>query len=318
LIGLRFVFIDQDYRLNVSDGEGLVAPLKSLGDVEFYDDRPCSQDVLYERGRGADVIFVKINQFTNELLDRLADSGVKFFQFMGIGYSNYLDVDHCLSSGMKIRGIGEYGSNSVAEYALASILCATRGIAAADRRMKAKVWDMNGLLGVELASSTVGVVGTGAIGELVARKLSLLGAKVLAADIAPKRELVEKYGVKYADIETLMRESDVVTLHLKYTPETHGLVSGELLGLMKPGAFLINIARAQIVDYDALKRLLDEGRIRGAAIDVHYGEPPADWSLALMDSVTASPHMGYFTEASNTNMLRLSVESVLDFVKSGA
>jgi phosphoglycerate dehydrogenase-like enzyme len=313
---LRFVFIDQDYRLNVSDGEGLVAPLRALGAVEFYDDRPCSQDVLYERGKGADVIFVKINQFTNELLDRLADSGVRFLQFMGIGYSNYLDVDHCLSRGMKIRGIGEYGSNSVAEYALASILCATRGIAAADRRMKAKLWDMSGLLGVELASSTVGVVGTGAIGELVAQKLSVLGAKVLACDIVPKRELIEKYGVKYASLETLMREADIVTLHLKYTPETHNLISGGLLGLMKPGSFLINIARAQIVDYDALREMLGKGRIRGAAIDVHYGEPPADWSLALMDSVTASPHMGYFTEASNTNMLRLSVESVLEFAKS--
>ncbi|MDR3255496.1 MAG: hypothetical protein LBT31_07990 [Synergistaceae bacterium] len=315
---MKFVFIDQDYRLNVSDGDGIVKRLKEFGDVEFYDDEPCSQDVLYERGKGADVIFFKINQFTNELIDRFADGGVKFIQFMGIGYSNYLNVDHCVSRGIRIRGIGEYGSNSVAEYALAFILCATRGITAADRRMKGKIWDTNGLLGMELASSTVGVIGTGAIGGLVAQKLSLLGSRVLACDITPNSELADSFGVKYVTIETLMGESDVVTLHMKYTPETHNFITGELLGLMKPGSFFINIARAQIVDYEALERLLGSGRIRGAAIDVHYGEPPADWRLALMENVTASPHMGYFTEASNTNMLRLSVESVLEFVKGTA
>jgi phosphoglycerate dehydrogenase-like enzyme len=310
---LKFVFIDQDYHLNVLNGEDIIAPLKEFGEVVYYDDKPCSQEVLYERGRDADVIFIKINQFSNELIDRFAM--LKFMQFIGIGYSNYLDVDHCLSRGIKIRGIGEYGSNSVAEYALACILNAIRGIATADRRMKNKVWNMQGLLGRELTSSTVGVVGTGAIGGLVAQKLSLLGARVIASDIYPKQELTDSYGVKYEDLKTLMRESDVVSLHLSYTPETQNLISRELLELMKPGSFFINLARAQIVDYGALKDMLTAGRIRGAAIDVHYGEPPVDWSLALMDNVIATPHMGYFTETSNTNMLRLSVASVLKYVK---
>jgi D-3-phosphoglycerate dehydrogenase len=311
---LKFVFIDQDYRLNVSDGEKIVAPLMALGDVEHYDDMPCSQDVLFERGRDADVIFIKINQLSNGLIDRW--TGLKLVQFMGIGYSNYLDVDYCVSKGIEIRGIGEYGSNSVAEYAVAFILCTTRCISIADRRMKQKIWDTRGLLGAELASSVAGIVGTGAIGSLVAQKLSLLGARVLACDISPRQELIDRYGVRYVDMETLMRESDIVSVHLKYNPETQNIISGKLLGMMKPGSFFINIGRAQTVDYEALRDLLRSGRIRGAAIDVHYGEPPSDWSLAMMDNVIASPHMGYFTEASNTNMLRLSVESALDFVKS--
>jgi D-3-phosphoglycerate dehydrogenase len=311
---LKFVFIDQDYRLNVSDGEKIAAPLMALGEVEHYDDIPCSQDILYERGRDADVIFIKINQLSNGLIDRW--TRLKLVQFMGIGYSSYLDADYCVSKGIEIRGIGEYGSNSVAEYAIAFILCTTRFVSVADRRMKQRIWDTSGMLGTELASSVVGIVGTGAIGGLVAQKLSLLGARVLACDISPKQELIDRYGVRYVDIETLMSESDVVSVHLKYNPETRNIISEKLLGMMKPGSFFVNIGRAQTVDYEALKDLLRSGRIRGAAIDVHYGEPPSDWSLAMMDNVIASPHMGYFTEASNTNMLRLSVESVLDFVKS--
>jgi D-3-phosphoglycerate dehydrogenase len=182
--------------------------------------------------------------------------------------------------------------------------------------MKQKIWDTRGLLGMELASSVAGIVGTGAIGGLVARKLSLLGAKVLACDISPQQELIDRFGVRYVDAETLMSESDIVSVHLKYNPGTEKIISRRLLGMMKPGSFFVNIGRAQTVDYDALEDLLRSGRIRGAAIDVHYGEPPANWSLALMDNVIASPHMGYFTEASNTNMLRLSVKSVLEFVKS--
>jgi lactate dehydrogenase-like 2-hydroxyacid dehydrogenase len=168
---MKIVFIDQDYRANVRDGEGIVAPLLKYGDVVGYDDLPCSQETLAERGRGAEIIFFKINQPGNYIIDGW--TGLKFMQFIGIGYSNYLDVPHCNSRGITVRGIGEYGSNSVAEFTLGVILNAIRGISLSDRRMKDKIWTLNGMLGRELASSTVGVIGTGAVGALVARKVSL-------------------------------------------------------------------------------------------------------------------------------------------------
>jgi phosphoglycerate dehydrogenase-like enzyme len=311
---MKIVFIDQDYRANVRDGEGLVAPLLKYGDVVGYDDRPCSQETLAERGRGAEIIFFKINQPGNDIIDGW--TGLKFMQFIGTGYSNYLDVPHCGARGITVRGIGEYGSDSVAEFEIGVILNVIRGISLADRRMKDKIWTLDGMLGRELASSTVGIVGTGAVGALVARKVSLLGAGVIACDIYKNRELEEKYGVRYAEVETVMREADVVSVHLKYTPETEGMISRELLGLMKRGSYFINTSRAQIVDYAALESMLRDGRLAGAAIDVHYGEPPADWSLARMENVIATPHMGYYTEAANTNMLRLSVESVLEYLRT--
>ncbi|MDR1471775.1 MAG: hypothetical protein LBS75_04555 [Synergistaceae bacterium] len=311
---MRIVFIDQDYRLNVFGGEEIAAPLREFGEVECHDDRPCSQEVLYERGRGAEVIFFKINQPGNDLIDRL--DKLKFMQFIGIGYNNYLDVAHCAARGITVRGIGEYGSNSVAEYTLGLVLCATRGIALADRRMKDRTWSLEGMLGMELSSSVVGVIGTGAVGGLVARKMSLLGARVLACDICPSRELAQGFGVRYVDAETLMRESDIVSVHLKYSGETEKIISRKLLGLMKRSSYFINTSRAQIVDCAALEEMLRSGRIAGAAIDVHYGEPPSDWSLASMENVVSTPHMGYYTKAANTNMLRLSVESALEYLRN--
>ncbi|MDR3076567.1 MAG: hydroxyacid dehydrogenase [Synergistaceae bacterium] len=311
---MKIVFIDQDYRANVFDGEGLVAPLAEYGEVTGYDDDPCGQEVLYERARGADVMFFKINHLGNDLIDRLAK--LKFMQFIGIGYRDYADVPHCASRGITVRGIGEYGSNAVAEFALGLIFNAIRGIPVAYRRMKNHVWTLDGMLGGELALSAVGVVGTGAIGGLVAKKLSLLGARVLAYDIYPDDELREKFGVEYVDIATLMRESDVVSVHLKHTPQTEGLISRELLGMMKRGSYFINTARAQIVDYGALDDFLREGRLAGAAIDVHYSQPPSDWGLYDMENVIATPHMGYYTKIANTNMLRLSVASVMEYLKT--
>jgi phosphoglycerate dehydrogenase-like enzyme len=316
MAALKIVFIDQDYRANVSDGEGIVAPLREYGEVAGYDDAPCGQEVLYERARGAEVVFFKINHLSRGLIERLERT--KFMQFIGIGYSDYLDVPHCESRGITVRGIGEYGSNSVAEFALALIMNALRNITVADARMKSRVWSLDGMLGRELSSSTVGVVGTGAVGGLVARKASLLGSRVLACDVSPSAELAEKFGVEYTDIERLMRESDVVSVHLKYTPATKGMISRELLGTMKPGAYFVNTARAQVADYGALEDMLRGGRLAGAAIDVHYAQPPERWSLTDMENVIATPHMGYYTETANTNMLRLSVESVLKYLRGGA
>jgi D-3-phosphoglycerate dehydrogenase len=310
---LKIVFIDQDYRANVSDGEGLVEPLREYGEVVCYDDAPCGQDELSERARGAEVVFFKINHLGRELIDGM--SGARLLQFIGIGYRDYLDVPYCEAKGITVRGIGEYGSNSVAEFALGLILNAIRGISAADRRMKDCVWSLDGMLGRELSSSVVGIFGAGAVGGLVARKVSLLGARALACDVRPDAELSERFGVEYVSAARLMRESDVVSVHLKHAPETEGMISRELLGMMKRGAYFVNTARAQVVDYGALEEFLRDGRLAGAAVDVHYAQPPDDWGLARMENVIATPHMAYYTRTANTNMLRLSVESALGYLR---
>jgi phosphoglycerate dehydrogenase-like enzyme len=309
---MKFVFLDQDVNRDFINGNEVIAPLKKLGEVCCYDDDPCPQEELYERASDADVIIFSINQLGNPLIEKLAQNKkLKHIQFMGIGYKSYVDEEFCRSLGISVLGVGEYGSNAIAEYAIALMLSSIRGIAVGDRRMKKHEWNMKGLLGGEIAGSTVGVVGTGAIGRLVAQKLHLLGAEVIAFDIREDRELIEKYGVRYVSLEKLMRTSDIVSVHLKYTSQTEKIISAEMLSLMKPEAVFINTARAQVVDYDALLRMLKDGKISAAAVDVHYGEPPHDWDLVCMDNVIATPHIAYFTAVANTNLLRKSVESVL-------
>ncbi|MDL2298175.1 D-isomer specific 2-hydroxyacid dehydrogenase family protein [Synergistaceae bacterium OttesenSCG-928-D05] len=306
---MHFVFVDQDIDLNVLNGREIIAPLLEIGTVTCFDDAPCSQDTLYERAKDADVIFVSVNRFDNELIDKLQK--LKIAQFMGIGYSNYFDVEYCEKKGIKVLGVGEYGSNAVAEYTLALMLDAIRGISRSDGKMKKAIWSMDGVLGGEISGATVGIIGTGAIGSLVARKTAALGATVLGVDIYPNKFLAEEGIVNYVDIETLMQKSDIVSVHLKYTQETKGYVSADLLSLMKPSSVFINTARAQVVDYDALQRMLENRKIRCAALDVHYEEPLSDWGLAQMENVIATPHLAYFTESANTNLLKKSVESVL-------
>lgn len=307
---MKFVFLDQDITKDFINGEDIVAPLKKLGEVAYYDDMPCSQDVLYERAKDADVIIFAINHLENSLIERL--KRLKLIQFMGIGYRNYVDENFCASRGICVKGVGEYGSNAVAEYTMTLIFALFRGITIADRRMKLCNWDMEGLLGKELAGSTIGLVGTGAIGSLVAKKLTAMGAEVLAFDIRENQELKDVYGVQYTNLESLMAGSDLVSLHLTYTPQTANLISAGILAKIKKGAFFVNTARAQITDYDALGELLKNGIIKGAAIDVHDAEPPTSWSLSKMPNVISTPHIGYYTDTANTNLLRKSVESVLD------
>ena len=313
---MKFVFLDQDVNRDFINGNEVIAPLKKLGDVCCYDDDPCPQEELYERAKDADVIIFSINQLGNPLIEKLAQNKkLKHIQFMGIGYKNYLDAEFCRSLGITALGVGEYGSNAIAEYALALMLSSIRGISIGDRRMKKHEWNMKGLLGGEIAGSTVGVVGTGAIGRLVAQKLHLLGAEVIAFDVREDHELIEKYGVKYVSLEKLMQTSDIVSVHLKYTSRTEKIISAGMLSMMKKEAVFINTARAQIVDYDALLHMLTEGKIRAAAVDVHYGEPPHNWDLASMDNVIATPHIAYFTAVANTNLLRKSVESALKNIR---
>lgn len=312
---MNFVFLDQDINKDFINGEAIIAPLEKLGEVNCFNDTPCSQEILYERAKDANVIIFSINQLEKSLIKKLSlKKKLKLIQFMGIGYKNYVDVEYCASLGISVAGVGEYGSNAIAEYAIGLMLSLIRGINIGDRRMKNREWNTLGLLGGEIKGSIVGVVGTGAIGRLVAQKVKLLGGDVIAFDQRQDRELIERFGVRYVSLEELMKLSDIVTVHIKHTAETDRMISARLLSMMKLEAVFINTARAQVVDYGALYKILRNSKIRAAAIDVHNEEPPRDWDLVNLENVISTPHIAYFTAAANTNLLRKSVESVLNYL----
>ncbi len=306
---MKIVFIDQNVYKDFEDRIEIIDPLRKMGEVTAYDDIPVQDEELYERASDADIIVLSIHQLSNELIARFKN--LKLIQFMGIGYRNYADERFCISRNIKLLGIGEYGSNAVAEYTLGLTFSLLRGISEADRRMKKECWDMQGLLGGEICGSTFGIVGTGAIGRLVAEKISLLGGKVIATDLVPNQDLKDRYGVEYVDLPTLFASSDIVSCHLTHTKTTEKLISRELLSSMKAGAFFVNTSRAQVVDYGALYELLKEKRLAGAALDVYYSEPPQSYDLSKLENVVSTPHLGYYTKKSLENQLRKVVESIV-------
>ena len=236
--------------------------------------------------------------------------------YYGVGFENYVDADYCKSRGIELFNTPNYGSNTVAEYAIGLAFALTRRICIADRRMRNNDWRSQGLEGIEIAGLTFGVAGTGAIGSLVAKKASLLGAKVIAFDINESEELKEKFGVRYVELEDLMKTSDIVSLHINVLKSTKGIISQELIKSMKDGAFFINCARAAIVEsYEPVYERLKSGTLAGAAIDVFDSEPIASFEPCQIENLITSPHIGYLTCTAMVNTLKIAVEKTTEALK---
>ena len=272
---------------------------------------PDSVEEVVQRGSDADVIAFGLMQFTNEMIDRLPN--LKVLQFIGTGVWNFVDVDYAQSKGIRVLNIDGYGSNAVAEFGVALGMALARKVTKADRVLKENRWTIDELKGLEIKGSTVGVVGTGSIGSLVAEKYAMMGAKVVACDLYENEHLKEAYQVEYMSMEDVFHRADIVSLHMKVTKENENSIGDELFNAMKDGALLVNVARAELVDRNALVRALSQGTLGGAAIDVYNSEPPSeeDYALAKRDDVIATPHIGYYTQEANDNSIIMTVDSIL-------
>jgi D-3-phosphoglycerate dehydrogenase len=185
---------------------------------------------------------------------------------------------------------------SAAELAVALLLSAARNIVPANLALKNGEWKRSKYNGVELSEKTVGIVGLGRIGVLVAQRLSAFGVKLIAYDPYVQPARAAQIGVRLVPLDELMRESDFITVHLPKTAETAGLIGEEQLKLAKPTMYLINAARGGIVDEDALYRAISEGRVAGAGLDVYSKEPCTDSPLFGLETVVATPHLGASTD----------------------
>lgn len=211
--------------------------------------------------------------------------------FLGTGASSYIDMDAARECGIRVRTVRGYGDRSVAEHAFALMLAAARRVAEMDRELRAGTWDP--LAGMELEGKCLGIVGTGGIGRALGRMAAAFGMRVLAWNRTP---VPSDLPCRSAGLEDLLRQADVVSLHLALTPETHGIISAERLALLRPHTILINTARAALVDTVALVRVLEQQRIAHAALDVFDTEPlPPDDPLTKLPNVTLTSHAGFKT-----------------------
>jgi phosphoglycerate dehydrogenase-like enzyme len=199
-------------------------------------------------------------------------------------------------------------TETVAEMAIGMMLALTRRVVSADKAVRAGQWTRKygDLRGTELMGKTVGIIGLGRIGAAVARRLKPFEVELIYHDIMRNPELEEELGMEKKELDTLLREADVITLHVPYMPETHHLISDREIGLMREGVYIVNTARGRVIDQDALTGALRGGKVAGAALDVFEVEPlDIEGPLASMDNVILTPHLG---ASSNEAMRRMAVQ----------
>lgn len=205
------------------------------------------------------------SKITREALIKFPN--LKLVATLSTGF-DHIDLVACRERGVTVCNVPSYGENTVAEHALALLLALTRKIVPAVNQTRRGDFSLDGLRGVDLNGKTAGVIGTGRIGRHMIRMLRGLNMRVVAYDPRPQTELATDYGFTYVDLDDLLKQSDVVTIHCPSTPETRHLINEARLRLMKPTAFLINTARGAIVETQALARALQENRLAGVGLDV--------------------------------------------------
>lgn len=224
-----------------------------------------------------------------------AGTKLKVIARAGVGLDN-VDVKAATQAGVMVVNAPTSNIVSAAELAVALLLSVARNVVPANIALKNGEWKRSKYNGVELSEKTVGIVGLGRIGVLVAQRLSAFGVKLIAYDPYVQPARAAQIGVRLVPLDELMRESDFITVHLPKTPETAGLIGEEQLKIAKPTMYLINAARGGIVDEDALYQAIADGRVAGAGLDVYAKEPCTDSPLFALESVVATPHLGASTD----------------------
>ncbi|HSH45784.1 MAG TPA: phosphoglycerate dehydrogenase [Longimicrobiales bacterium] len=230
----------------------------------------------------------------------------------GVGVDN-IDVDAATERGIAVFNAPSGNTISAAELTMALLLAAVRKLPGADRSMRRGEWDRKAFKGVELYGKTLGLVGAGRIGGEVARRAKAFGMRLIAYDPFLQEDRATRLGIVTKELDDLLREADVISLHVPLTETTANLLNADRLALMKPGAVLVNAARGGVVDEDALAEAVREGRLGGAALDVFADEPlPADHPLRSLENVVLTPHLGAATREAQHNVAVEAAEAVRD------
>ncbi|MBN2621662.1 D-glycerate dehydrogenase [candidate division WOR-3 bacterium] len=259
----------------------------------------------------------------SDRIDRtMLDAGdrLKVIANYAVGYNN-IDCAEASKRRIVVTNTPDVLTETTADLTFSLILAIARRIVEADRFMRSGAftgWLPNLLLGTDVHGKTLGIVGFGRIGQAVAKRAHGFGMHVLYSDVEPRSHAVERtYEAIYCDLTTLLGEANFVSLHVPLTEHTRHLLSEQELSCMKPGAFLINVARGPVVDETALIKALRNKTIAGCALDVYENEPEVASELLALDNTILVPHIGSATEETRANMAVMVAESILSVVIRG-
>jgi D-3-phosphoglycerate dehydrogenase len=290
---VRGVFVDANESL-----AALFERLEKPGDpkVRINRDPDITPDQYPKLLDGAEIAVVDHTALPTEIAKQC--KALKHVVFLGTGARSYMNPEDLGELGIEVHLIKGYGDTAVAECAIALMWEAARGFARMDREMRAGNWLREGAM--QLTGKTLGLIGFGGIASEVARIALGSGMRVIAWNRSPKKHPK----VEFVELDELLTESDVVSIHLLLNDETRGLVSRACIEAMKPGVILVNTARGAIVDEEAMIEALNSGQIRHAGLDVFNTEPlPAGHPLTKIPNVTLSAHSAFRTPEASENLI---------------
>ncbi len=305
-----------------------------VADIRHFKESP---DMIINDIKDTTILSTFINSQVNKSVI-MSLPELKFVTTRSTGF-DHIDLDHARTRGIPVSNVPTYGENTVAEHTFALILSIARNLRESHLRAKKGDFSIKDLMGFDLRGKTIGVIGTGHIGQRVIKIATGFSMRVLA--LARKRDifLSEVLGFEYADLETILKESDIISLHVPHNKDTHHLINIHNIGLIKRGAILINTARGALVETAALKKALDEGIISGAGLDVLEGEDdilkdkqlllkrkeemhdPKTLQLMLRngfllqrDNVIFTPHTAFYSREALQRILDTTISNIKSFM----
>ena len=308
------------YTLRPYDELGIAQRLAPQMDIEFgySQDYPTLENA--ELAKGYDAVSVTPCDMSAPMVKRFHALGIKAICCRSIGY-DHVDRETARALGMKVANV-DYPPNGVANFAIMLMLMSLRKAGHILKRGEAQDYSLKGKIGRDISGCTVGVIGTGRIGRTVLQHLSGFGCRLLAYDLYPNDEV--KKIAEYVPLETLLAESDVITLHTNATAENHHLINAESLAKMKDGVLIVNTARGALIDEEALIAALESGKVGGAGLDVVEEENDLVYFnragaalphrtmniLRSMPNVIVSPHNAFYTDVNVASMVESAFKAV--------
>ncbi len=318
--------------------------------ITVYEKRPYEEEIIKEFGQKHNIEIVSTDEILNEktlylskgsdavttlgystlnadLLDKIKANGVKFLSTRTIGYNHY-DVKYAKQIGLKVSNVS-YAPNGVADFTIMLMLISVRKYKPAMWRQNVNDYTLNGLMGREMRHLTIGVLGTGRIGSTVIKNLSGFGCKILAYDKYENENI--KNIAQYVDFDTLLKNSDIITIHMPLTAENYGIINKENIAKMKTGVIIVNTARGELMNIPDLTEGIESKKIGALALDVFQNEDEIYHHYLSTDiiknrdmaylrqfpNVVLTQHMAFFTDSVVEEMISNSLNSLLSFYNTG-
>lgn len=291
------------------DEEDTAAVLNKFPDAATHAGIPDEEQII-DACKDAEAVSCFVNsRFSKKVIGALP--ALKLIVTRSVGY-DHIDIGACRERGITVCNVPDYGSHVIAEHVFALLLGTLRHVSEGDRKVKGGTFDYHGLRGMALRGKTMGIVGTGKIGRRVAEIANGFSMEILASDQCRTLDLPDRLRLQYVSLPDLLHASDIISLHVPETPETHHMIDASAFASMKKGVVLVNTARGGLIDSAALLAALEEGKVQYALLDVLEHELNFAENKALLSHprVVATPHIAFYADDSMRNMYLEALKSI--------